>query len=291
MTELTTRPATRDDLAAITDLQRRWDVAYFGYAEHDADEVNESFSRAEPLAERSRLVHDGDRLIGAAYCWLDEAVVLVDPAVEPEPIVADLVGWCTALPAIQQIDALDRDSAMLAALAEHGWTHARSAFDLIRDVTPDWQLAEPEWPSGVEVRSLHDDDAEALYELIYTDAGWAEIAGHNHRPFDEWHSIFLSTDHPGQQVLVWRDDQLIGAALARIFSDGAGWVAQLAVAKSARRQGLGRALLLEAFRRTLAAGATKLGLSVQAGNRAALDLYLGVGLTIDREWLIFRREA
>jgi hypothetical protein len=37
------------------------------------------------------------------------------------------------------------------------------------------------------------------------------------------------------------------------------------------------------------AGATKLGLSVQAGNRGALDLYLGAGLTIDREWLIYRR--
>jgi ribosomal protein S18 acetylase RimI-like enzyme len=290
MTELTTRAATVDDLAEITDLQRRWDVAYFGHAEHDEGEMNESFGRAEPLAERSRLVHDGERLVGAAYCWSDEAVVLVDPAVDAEPVVADLLGWCTALPPLRQIDALDRDHAMLAALAEHGWTHARSAFDLIRDVTPDWELAAPQWPAGVDVRSLRPDDAEALYRLIYTDAAWAEIEGHNPRPFDEWRGIFLTADSPPeQQVLIWRDGALVGAALGRIFSDGAGWVAQLAVARSERRQGLGRALLLEAFRRHIAAGATKLGLSVQAGNRAALDLYLGVGLAIDREWRIFRR--
>lgn len=284
------RPATRGDLAAITELQQRWDVAYFGYAEHDADEVDESFGRAEPLAERSRLVHDGERLVGVAYCWLDEAVVLVDPAVEAEPVLAELVPWCTAQASVEQIAALDRDHAQIAALVEHGWAHTRSAFDLIRDVTPDWDLPDPTWPPGVDVRSLAPDDADALYRLIYDDAGWAEIAGHNKRPFDEWRGIFLSAEHPPEeQVLVRRDGQLIGAALGRIFSDGAGWVAQLAVAKSARRQGLGRALLLEAFRRSRAAGATKLGLSVQAGNRAALDLYLGVGLTIEREWLIYRR--
>jgi hypothetical protein len=106
--------------------------------------VSESFSRAQPLAERSHLVHVGARLVGAAYAWNDEALVLVDPAVEPEPVLADLVGWCTASEPIQQIDALDRDHAMLAALTEHGWTHRHSAFDLIREVTPGWELATPE---------------------------------------------------------------------------------------------------------------------------------------------------
>jgi ribosomal protein S18 acetylase RimI-like enzyme len=179
---------------------------------------------------------------------------------------------------------------MLAALAEHGWTHRHSAFDLIRDVTPDWELATPEWPPDIEVRSLGAGDAEALYELIYADAGWAEIVGHNDRTFDDWRGIFLTAESPPeQQGLAWRDGTLAGTAMGRIFSDGAGWIAQLVVAKSARRQGLGRALLLEAFHRHVRAGATKLGLSVQAGNRGALDLYLGVGLTIDREWLIYRR--
>lgn len=290
MSALTTRPATPADLIDLTDLQRRWDTAYFGAPEHDADEVNETFSSAEPLAERSRLVHDGTRLVGAAYCWSDEAMVLVDQDVEPGPVLAELVGWCTAYEPIRQIDALDRDHTLLAALAEHGWTHTRSAFDLIRDVTPDWELAAPDWPPGIEVRSVGADDAEALHRLIYNDAGWAEIAGHNDRSFDDWRGIFLGPGTvPDQQVLAWRDAVLAGAALGRIFSDGAGWVAQLAVAKSARRQGLGRAVLLEALHRHVRAGATKLGLAVQAGNRGALDLYLGVGLTIDREWRVYER--
>jgi ribosomal protein S18 acetylase RimI-like enzyme len=61
----------------------------------------------------------------------------------------------------------------------------------------------------------------------------------------------------------------------------------LAVARSERGQGLGRALLLESFRRRIAAGAAQLGLSVVATNRAALRLYLGIGLTVEREWQTF----
>jgi ribosomal protein S18 acetylase RimI-like enzyme len=43
-------------------------------------------------------------------------------------------------------------------------------------------------------------------------------------------------------------------------------------------------MLLEALHRRLAAGVTSLGLGVQATNRAALRLYLDVGLSIDREF-------
>ena len=50
----------------------------------------------------------------------------------------------------------------------------------------------------------------------------------------------------------------------------------------------GRALLLEAFRRRVAAGATRLGLGVSAEHAHALGLYLGIGLTIDREWRKYR---
>jgi ribosomal protein S18 acetylase RimI-like enzyme len=54
--------------------------------------------------------------------------------------------------------------------------------------------------------------------------------------------------------------------------------------KDVRGRGLGRALLLELLRRHVAAGATSLGLEVQAANERALRMYVDVGLRIGREW-------
>ena len=128
-----------------------------------------------------------------------------------------------------------------------------------------------------------------MYQLIYVDAGWAEVPGHPHREFDDWRDLFITdTTVPDLQVLAWRGDRLVGVSTGRIFSDGTGWIAQLAVAKDERGNGLGRALLLDGLRRRRDAGATVLGLAVQAENRNALDLYLDAGLEIDREWMEYR---
>jgi ribosomal protein S18 acetylase RimI-like enzyme len=166
----------------------------------------------------------------------------------------------------------------------------RSAFDLIRPITPDWVLAEAVWPEGITVRDFGADDAAAVHRLIYVDAAWADVPGHHERPLDEWYGIFV-TDRtvPEQQVLAWRGDRLVGIAMGRTFSDGTGWVSQLAVATDERGRGLDRALLLEALRRRHEGGATALGLRVSQANRHAIELYLGVGLAIDREWMEYAR--
>ena len=281
-----TRPAAPQDLPALTELYRAWDVAMFGTAEHDADEVAETFGPDGTLADHSRLLFDGDRLVAALWYWSAETTLLVDPAADPRPCYADLLPWLAARHG--ELDALATDSALQDALRELGWTHVRSSFELIRAVGGDWTPAEPVWPDGVTVTDLHGADVAALHRLIYVDAGWAEVPGHPDRDFDSWRDIFVTDkEDPSQQVIAWRDGRPVGLAMGRIFSDGAGWIAQLAVARSERGQGLGRALLLEGLRRRVEGGATLLGLSVQAQNRAAIGLYLGVGLTVDREWQRF----
>ncbi|HYN75634.1 MAG TPA: GNAT family N-acetyltransferase, partial [Candidatus Limnocylindria bacterium] len=118
-----------------------------------------------------------------------------------------------------------------------------------------------------------------------------EVPGHESRDFEEWHGLFVAKEDPEQQVLAWQDGRLVGVALGRIFSDGTGWVSQVAVPRDLRRRGLGRALILEAFGRRMAAGATGLGLGVSAANVDALRLYLDLGLGVDREWMVFAPQA
>ena len=148
-----------------------------------------------------------------------------------------------------------------------------------------WPNADPTWPDGVVLRDVHEDDLAGLHRLIYDEARFADVPGHRLRDLDDWRQIFLGErDLAGGVVLACRDERMVGASLVRTFSDGTGWISQLAVAPGERGRGLGRALVLESFRRLVASGASALGLGVMAANRGALGLYLDIGLSVDREW-------
>ena len=86
-----------------------------------------------------------------------------------------------------------------------------------------------------------------------------------------------------------RDGRPAGWVAGRVYADGRGWIQQIAVARSARGAGLGRALLLHALAELRAGGATSFGLGVQAANAAAIGLYRDIGFTVTREWRIFVR--
>jgi mycothiol synthase len=274
------RPYRPEDLPAVAELQATYEKTWFGRPEHDVDEMKEQLELADVIA-----VADADgRLVGVGTRWRTGSSLLVDPTTDAGELHARLIAWLAEVEA-PNTEVLDRDEALRDALAAAGWRPDYSSFELIRPVSPGWTLPTPDWPAGVELRPYSVDDTEALHRLIYRDAGWADVPGHHARELEEWQKIFLA-GRTGDElpVLAWRDDRLVGAVVLRLFSDGTGWIAQLAVARDERGQGLGRALLLEGLRRMVAADASTLGLSVMAANRGALQLYLGVGLTIDREW-------
>jgi ribosomal protein S18 acetylase RimI-like enzyme len=285
------RSAGDDDLPALVELQRRSDVAWFGVPEQGEDEVRETWDRIERKAEDSRLVWAGDRLVAAAWRWGVASDLVLDPDIDPSEVYDDLLGWFAAGPPVV-IEALHQDERRRAALTARGWEHTRSGFDLLRPVTGDWVLADPVWAAGVELRDYRPEHARAVHHLVYVDAAFADVPGHHRRDFDEWFGLFLAEHaRPEPPVVLWRGERIIGVSLGRLFSDGAGWLSQLAVATDERGQGFGKALLLETLHRRVAAGASTLGLGVMAHNRGALGLYVDVGLRIDREWLAFERAS
>jgi mycothiol synthase len=282
---MTSRPATADDIPAIAELHERWEIALLGAPEESADELRERIEGLGPLAEGSLLVVDAEEARGVGLRSRNDTMIFADPAVDAAPVYAELLDWFAAgSPA--KLDALSNDGVLRAALDRAGWRHHMSSFELFRAVDDSLHLAEPAWPDGITVRDFRVEEAEAIHHLIYVDAGWAEVPGHPHRDYEEWRGIFV-TEHtvPDQQVLAWRGDRLVGVAMGRTWDDGTGWVSQLATAKDERGKGLGRALLLDALTRRRNAGATSLGLAVEGENRGALNLYLGVGLQINREWM------
>jgi ribosomal protein S18 acetylase RimI-like enzyme len=66
-------------------------------------------------------------------------------------------------------------------------------------------------------------------------------------------------------------------------------VRQLAVHRSSRGRGLGKALLLASFQHFAAQGQSEVRLGVYASNPTALHLYAEAGMTLLTEWQLWIR--
>jgi ribosomal protein S18 acetylase RimI-like enzyme len=280
------RSIAEADVPDIVGLQQAWDRRWFGAVEHDEADVRESLAGALRSARQGRVLLDGHRMVAAAWWRSDDTNLLVHSDVDPAPAYDELLPWLAGGGVIH-LEALDRDQPLRAALGRHAWEYVRSQCELIRGASP---LPRADWPDDVTTTPMAE-HAAAVYRVIYDESGWTEVPGQGRRMFDAWHRLFVAGTESEQQVLAWQSERLVGVALGKTFSDGMGWVSQVAVARDQQGRGIGSALLTDAFQRRLDAGATQLGLGVSAANPHALRLYQRLGLEIDREWMAYRPAA
>jgi ribosomal protein S18 acetylase RimI-like enzyme len=277
------RPATPADRTELVELALAEDAAWSGAASVSADEAGELIDAYEP-----GVVFDRDGRV-AGYAASGDGggtLLLVDPGDDPAPALEALTAWLGEH-GHHGVVAYARDAPRIAWLEANGFTHQLSAFDLQRGIDP--PLAPAVWPSGVAVeRYRPGEDDEAVHALVYVDAAWGEVPGHKQRPLEGWRST-VTPDYHGW--VARRDGRPVGWVVGRVFSDGRGWIEQIAVARSARRVGLGRALLLHSLADLRSQGATSFALGVRAENENAIGLYRGVGFEVEREWRDYARPA
>jgi ribosomal protein S18 acetylase RimI-like enzyme len=275
------RPATPADRTDVIALALAEDAAWSGAAAVSAEEAGEFIDSYG----RGVIFERGGRVAGyAAIGEGGETIVLVDPGDDPGPALEALAAWLGER-GHHQIDTYARDARRVGWLEAHGFIYRRSSFDLQRGVDP--PLAPAVWPSAVAVgRYRPGEDDDAVHALIYVDAAWGEAPGHTQQSLETWRSM-LTPDYRGW--VARREGRPVGWVVGRVFSDGRGWIQQLAVARSARGRGLGRALLLHSLAELRARGATSLALGVGAENENAIGLYRDIGFKVTREWRVYAR--
>ena len=275
------RPATPADRPGLIALALAEDAAFSGAPAVSAEEAGEFIDSYAPGVIFER----GGRVAG--YAAVGEGggtIVLADPGNDPGPALEALAAWLGER-GHHEVDTYAGDARRIAWLEAHGFTYRRSFFDLQRGI--DAPLAPAVWPSGVAIaRYRPGEDDDAVHALVYVDAGWGEVPGHTQLSLEAWRSM-LTPDYRGW--VARRDGRHVGWVVGRVFGDGRGWVQQLAVARSARGLGLGRALLLHSLAELRSRGATSLALGVQAENEDALGLYRDVGFEVEREWRVYAR--
>lgn len=129
---------------------------------------------------------------------------------------------------------------------------------------------------------------DQLPTLPSLDADLLDVPYHN--AFIALHEkTFPQTYYTGQQILeklveqnwvfiVTQNDTLLGYVYAKIDTGGEGYLDFVGVAEHARRQGIGRRLVVAATRWLLSyENVPQVNLTVSSTNRAAIELYLKIG--------------
>jgi mycothiol synthase len=294
---LAARPVTADDLSAVLGLLIRCDLAEVGRADTTADDLLAEWNRPGlDLATDAVLVEaEGAGPVGYALVYAgEESDGYVDPDWHGRGLGAWLVRWRVERAGAQLV-AAGRDDGLLEAWTNHDDTgyrrlleragHRYHRSNLIMRIELTTPPPAPAWPDGVALRPFEPErDAHATYRLVQD--AFADVEGQAQRSYEQWARFMLNRDDfdPALWFVAVRGAEPVATALCFDY-ETEGWVRQLAVRRSERRQGLGLALLRHAFGVFHQRGRPSVGLAVDAVNTTGANrVYERAGMHVERRY-------
>jgi GNAT superfamily N-acetyltransferase len=193
--------------------------------------------------------------------------------------------------------AQNHDHASIRTIEKLGWSLLRSFYRMAIDfdIRPDV----PELPAGIIIRP-YDPATEtvAVYNTLID--SFRDHFGYVEQPFEHGFAEFKHNliDVPGFDPATWfvamDGDQMAGICLCRAVDmedNQSGWVNDLGVRRSWRKQGLGYAMLKHAFADFYARGQKRAALGVDASSlTGALRLYERAGMHVVRQFDQYEKE-
>jgi mycothiol synthase len=172
-------------------------------------------------------------------------------------------------------------------LRERGFTPFRTSLELqvpLDDAAPD-----PIWPEGVSVGNVREGEERDVHALV--EEAFADLSDFRPTPYEDWAFSWNDRKHLDLWFAARTDaGELVGLALCEPQRADLGWIETLAVRRSWRRRGLGKALLLHAFREFARGGRTTAALSVDSENATgAVRLYESVGMRPVSERVLYEK--
>jgi mycothiol synthase len=263
----------------------------------DAEEVRSWFRNPTFDIERDFRVFERDgAVVGYADVHREEDRLSVDWAARDRTTSKVLLDWADER---AREEAVERVRAWVwrpegpeaALLRGRGFGPVRTSLEMQVELRA--EPSPPMWPDGIAVRTVHEGEEPLVHGLL----GEAFADGNDFRPtpYEEWAGWALDPKRFDRDFwfLALADAEAVAVAVCepeRIGEPGLGWVESLAVRRAWRRRGLGRALLLHAFRAFHGRGSTAAGLSVDAENpTGALRLYESIGMRAVQTRVIYEK--
>lgn len=289
---LTTRVATRSDVAAITALRTACELADNGLAEVHPTDVEQDFDLADEEAGVI-VVEAADELVAWATLAHGRAEVDVHPRWRGHGIGSGLLTWTeeragvAGMPEIQQVVTnADEGAHRLFESAGYHVRHTSWILEIELENEPPKVMV----PPGITIRPFRAEDARAAYQVI--EDAFNEWPGRQPTEFEGWSSYVLEHESfaPDLSQLAFDGDELVGAAMCLDYEgQDDGWVQQIATKGTQRHRGIGRALLQSAFAAFHATGRRRVGLSTNSRS-GALTMYERVGMHVRRTYTSWAKD-
>ncbi len=180
--------------------------------------------------------------------------------------------------------------ALFEELEQRGYRRVRSSHRM--EIPLDSPVPEPAWPEGIEVRTIREGEARAVYDAH--EEAFEDVWEPMRRSFEDWAHWYLQPPRFDGELwfLACDGPEICGVAMCHRHPTvpGLGWVDVLAVRREWRRRGIGRALLLHAFRAFARQGLTRAGLGVDSESpTGAHGLYETVGMQAAHRFDVYEK--
>lgn len=286
------RSLTPADAGAVAELMRELEADLGLRAATTSSDVGDWWMRVD-LACDSWALAVGDRVDAAGWVLVRDGSAwqygLVRPSARGRGHGSRLLDLAegrvrTLGLAALEANALGADRAAAELLRARGYLPARRYLEL------ELELTEPppaSIPAGIRIEPFRVEDARVFHRTI--DEAFAESWDFVSTPFEQWYEQRVVHGDMSLCFLARAGDDVAGAIRCDADRRGLGWVGALGVLPAWRGRGVGRSLLVHAFRAFWDRGQRSVGLGVAADNESALRLYESVGMRVEAEDVVYEK--
>lgn len=290
-------PAAAADAAAVTDIVAALESALYRQTTFSQADLEGEWAKLD-LGQDACVVRDGHRVVGYGVVrerrdpWQVEAYVHLDAL--GRGIGTLLATWLeehAARGGARRIhnSVLEADRGARALLESLGYDAVR-VFREMR-IELDAPPPAPEWPDGLRLVAFDPErDARAVH-AAHQEA-FADHWNHTPRDFASWSKVHLGSERfdPTLWCVVRAGDEIAAGTIGTGDTYGGGFVHALFTRRPWRRQGVGAALLADAFGRFWERAEHAVGLGVDAASATgAFRLYERAGMAPALGWMVFEK--
>jgi mycothiol synthase len=290
-------PVEAADAAAVAEVVAALESSLYGPSTFSQADLEAEWSELD-LAQDALVVRDGDRVVGYQVVRERGELWRVEGYVHPDAagrgigrLIATGLEEDAASHGARRIQngVLEADSAACRLLESRGY----SAVRVFREMRIELEAPPPppEWPDGLRVAPFDPDRDAREFHAAHQEA-FADHWDFTPRDFEAWSKVTLGSARfdPTLWCVVRAGEEIAAGTICAGDTYGGGFVLELFTRRPWRRQGVGAALLRDAFSRFWERGERSVGLGVDAASdTGAFRLYERAGMRPALGWVMYEK--